>query len=373
MRIGVDAREIQEGVVTGIGRSLANFIKYFGDHEKHHVLVLFSEKSIQIDFHGLIEKVVIKKLLSTLLWDQVLLPMALESSKIDFFYSPYYKAPIMTRKPYVNQVLDLMYLVFPEYRKAIGLSGRLYYYTFGRAFSKKAVNIITDSMHAKSDIVRLWNINPEKIIVIPLGVAEQYKPVSEIHLLNRIKKKFSLPDKYILYLGNFKPHKNVKSLVMAFGRMVDKLPEYKLVLAGPLDKNGQKIKKMVIRENLIDKVIFTDTIRIEDHPEVILSMADLFVFPTLYEGFGLPPLEAMACGTPVITSNLTAVPEVIGDSGLMVDPENISELSNKITALLNDSEKQKKLICKGLERVKKFEEEKTAGEIYRHIINLLEI
>lgn len=370
MLVGVDAREIQDGVVTGIGRSLANFIRYFEKNEKRHRLILFSEKIIPIDFGGNTRRQIIKSC-PTFLWDQWKLPRALKTNAIDLFYSPYYKAPLLTMIPVVNQILDLMFLVFPPYREALGVLGRLYYAIFGKLFAWKSVSIITDSEHAKQDIVRLWHIPPGKIKVIPLGVANHYVPDCDRALLESVKKKLCLPEKYVLYLGNFKPHKNVESLVEAYKEIAGSFSKYKLVLAGPLDRHGLRIKALVLEEGLKDRVLFTDTIREQDHPEALLSMADLFVFPTLYEGFGLPPLEAMACGTPVITSNLAAVPEVIGDAGVMVNPLNVSELNRAITDLLVDTEKREAYSLRGLERSRVFSEERTAGKIYRHIISLL--
>jgi len=371
MRIGVDAREIQDGVVTGIGRSLANFVHFFGEKEAQHELVLFSEREIPIEFSGNIKCIEISAC-PTFLWDQWKLPIALKVNSIDLFYSPYYKVPLITGVPIVNQILDLMFLVFPFYRKKLGFLGRSYYALFGKAFARKAISIITDSEHAKQDIIRLWMIKPEKIVVIPLGVGNRYMPVKDTNLLARVRKDLGLPDKYVLYLGNFKPHKNVASLVHAFKKIAGRFPEYKLILAGSLDEHGLKIQNLVAGQKLMDRIVFTNTIREEDCPEALLSMADLFVFPTLYEGFGLPPLEAMACSTAVITSNLTAVPEVIGDAGVLVNPLDVDELSQAIEDLLNRPEKREMLSKKGMERSKIFSEDKTAGEIYRHIITLLE-
>jgi glycosyltransferase involved in cell wall biosynthesis len=263
-----------------------------------------------------------------------------------------------------------MYLSFPPYLEGLGKAARLYYATFGKAFARKAVSVITDSEHAKRDMIRLWQIPSEKIGVIPLGVGERYRPVQDNALLKSVKTKLGLPDKYVLYLGNFKPHKNVASLVLAFEAVHRRFPEYRLVLAGPLDENGVGIKKMVEKKELTESVIFTDTVREEDHPEALLSMADLFVFPTLYEGFGLPPLEAMACGTPVIASDVTAVPEVVGSAGLMVNPRDVREISNAISALLADPRKREEYSKRGMERAKNFSEEKTAGGIYRHLLRV---
>ena len=371
MRIGLDAREIQNGVVTGIGRSLANFIKYFSEHDKEHDLFLYSEKEIDLYSENGIEQIILGQC-PTFIWDQVKLPKALKYHKIDLFYSPYYKLPLFTSIPAVNQILDLMWLGFPPYQRSLGFIRKLYFAIFGKTFAKISLNIITDSEHAKKDIIDFWKINPEKITVIPLGLSDRYVPVNNPRLLENIKSKFGLPEKYILYLGNFKPHKNVESLVKAFRKISVRFPNYKLVLAGPLDKNGIAIKGMTYEIGIRDQVIFTDTIREKDFPEALLSLAELFVFPTLYEGFGLPPLEAMACGTPVVTSNVTSVPEVVGESGILVDPTDVEEMSRAIIALLENPEKRNLYSQKGLKRAMLFRETETTAKLYEHIISLLE-
>ncbi len=370
MILGIDAREIQDGVVTGIGRSLANFIQYFLKHGKDHELVLFSEKEIPCSFDENVRRIVMPASLLTFFWDQWKLPKALKKNKVDLFYSPYYKVPLRAEIPVVGQVLDLMYLVFPPYRKALGFWGRAYYAVIGKACARMPISIITDSEHAKQDIVQLWKVDPQKITVIPLGLAECYRPVTDPKLLNKVKQKFSLPDKYLLYLGNFKPHKNVESLVRAFKKLSPSFPEYKLVLAGPLDSHGKKIKNIVSNEKIEDKVVFTNTLLEVDKPEVLYTMAEIFVFPTLYEGFGLPPLEAMACGTAVIASNLSAVPEVVGDAGILVNPLDIDQLSSAMFDLLSDHEKRDDYVKKGIERSISFREEQTAGKIFEHIVGL---
>jgi glycosyltransferase involved in cell wall biosynthesis len=371
MKIGIDTREIQNGVVTGIGRSLANLINYFIKVDTRHTLILFSEKNLPINLNNKVRQVTLNKC-HTIIWDQKKLPKALNKHGVDLFYSPYYKIPLFTNVPTVSQILDLMFVLHPQYKKNLNLSQKFYYNFFGKAFARKSVSIITDSKHAKNDIIRQWKVNPKKIIVIPLGLAGRYKPVKDKNLLKQVRSKLNLPQKYILYLGNFKPHKNVSALIQAYKVIENKFPDYKLVLAGTLDKHGTKTKDYAAQQGLKNKVIFTDTVREKDYPEAIISMADVFVFPTLYEGFGLPPLEAMACGTPVVASNITSVPEVVGNAGILVNPLNIEELSEAISDLLRSPKKQMFYSEKGLKRAKIFSEKNTTGKLYEHIISVLE-
>jgi glycosyltransferase involved in cell wall biosynthesis len=371
MRLGLDAREIRNGVITGIGRSLSNFIHYFGENDIRHELILFSDKALPFDFPENVKQVILDSA-PTFYWDQVILPKALKTCGIDLFYSPYYKAPLSTSIPLITQILDLMWLGFQPYKQSIGITGRIYYSLFGKAYAKKSLGIITDSEHAKSDIIKFWNIRRDKIEVIPLGLANRYRQVQDADILNKVKTQFRLPEKYILYLGNFKPHKNIKSLVYAFKKIEQKILDYKLVLAGPLDQHGQVIQKLVSDLDLTPRVLFTDTIKEEDNPEALLSMAEIFVFPTLYEGFGLPPLEAMACGTPVVASSLTSVPEVVGDAGLSVNPLDINEISQAMTELIDNPAKRETYSEYGLERASQFREKTTTAKLYQHIISIAE-
>jgi len=368
-RIGIDAREIQYGVITGIGRSLINLIKYFETYDSENELVLFSEAPIPISLKKNIRRTEKPFGGPTIIWDQIVLPVLIKKANVDLLYSPYYKAPLFTSTPVVTQVLDLMYLVFKPYRKELGILGRLYYNTIGRAFSIRAVNVITDSEHAKNDIVRLWKIKPSKIQVFPLGCADRYKPVKDQNQKEATRKKYDLPPNYILYLGNFKPHKNVKIIVAAYEHLHTKFPKHGLVLAGPLDRHGRAIQNLVKKKAIADQVTFTDTIRESDRPEVIYSMADIFICTTLYEGFGLPPLEAMACGTPVIASNTTAVPEVVGNAGVLIDPNNLAAITQATTELLQDSAKREAYSEAGLKRAKLFSEKRTAEMVYKHLLD----
>jgi glycosyltransferase involved in cell wall biosynthesis len=196
--------------------------------------------------------------------------------------------------------------------------------------------------------------------------------VKDVRILEKIRRELKLPKNFILYLGNFKPHKNVESLVKAFGRINQKCPNYRLVLSGPLDKHGKKLVQFVRNENLEDKICFTGTIRENDRPEALMSLADIFVFPSLYEGFGLPPLEAMACGTAVVASKLTSIPEVVADAGVLVNPNNIETLGNAVIDLIEQTDKRAALVDKGLKRAAKFREEHTTHMLYTHIISLME-
>jgi glycosyltransferase involved in cell wall biosynthesis len=191
--------------------------------------------------------------------------------------------------------------------------------------------------------------------------------VQSLELINTVKKKYGIKKDYLLYVGNFKPHKNVDCLVEAFIQLPSRLKEYyQLVLSGKLDEYSIRLVEKVKKLSLDGKVVFTGLVSDDDLPS-LYSGATVFVFPSLYEGFGLPPLEAMACGTPVICSNKTSLPEVIGDGGVLVDPGRPEDFTNAIESLLSDQSVRDSISLKGLQRAREFSLGRTAKKLLETI------
>ena len=216
---------------------------------------------------------------------------------------------------------------------------------------KRAKFIIADSEHTKKDIIKFLNYSEHKIKVIPLGVDHNYFKPSKIK-----RDKFT-----ILYVGSEMPRKNVLTLLKAFKLVKQKIPQAKLIKVGLPQWPGarNKLIKFVKENNLQNAVIFKDYV---ENLAQEYQKASIFVFPSKYEGFGLPPLEAMACGCPVICSNATSLPEVVGDSAILFNPNNVLELAEKMLTLLNAQNLQKKYSAKGIKRSKEFSWEKCAKE-----------
>jgi glycosyltransferase involved in cell wall biosynthesis len=227
--------------------------------------------------------------------------------------------------------------------------------------------IITVSQHSKMDIVQKWGIPDDKIKVIPNGVSKRFYPVESLELISKVKNKYGVKKDYILYVGNFKPHKNVSLLVKAFAQLPPSLRRhYQLVLAGTFDEYSTQLNAITADLHLKGKVVFTGAVYEEDLP-VLYSGAMIFVFPSLYEGFGLPPLEAMSCGTPVICSNVTSLPEVVGDSGVLADPRESRNFADAMELLLTDHKLRDKLYYRGLQRAKEFSLERSAKKLLKTI------
>jgi glycosyltransferase involved in cell wall biosynthesis len=363
--VGIDGRELERGKITGIGRYLLNFLKYVTSIRKDYRFIVYGNQFTHLDFQSsnLTIEIILER--STITWDQILLPAYLKRDEIEIFLSPYIKAPIFSPCQYITTIHDLLFLVAPDYT---GSRYKLYnkvFKVFGKVVSKKARAIITDSEYSKKDIIEIFDVDEEKIHVIPLGVSEECRVVYDIHLIEGIKKSYGIKGRYIFYIGNFKPHKNVKRLIEAFCDIIrfnNAFSDIKLVLGGKRDKFIQPLERMAEKSGVSDRVIFTDFIKDEDLP-YLYSGAEIFVYPSLYEGFGLPVLEAMACGTPVICSDTTSLPEVVGDSGMLIDTREAKNIASALITLLRDNKKREILKEKGITRAKEFTVKRYSSKI----------
>jgi len=366
LKIGIDVRELEKGKATGIGQYLLNFLRFAIKNKQEWEFILFGNQDTQINLDAPnLKKIFIPEYL-TFWWDQVQLPHHLKKEKIDLFLTPYFKAPLFDSCKLVVIINDLIPLLAGEYQNLRRFLKRVYFKSLANAAARRADKVITISHHSKKDILDVFQVPEEKIEVIYLSVDESYRPINSN--LEKIISKYGISKRFILYFGNFNPHKNVKSLIESYNNLPEKIKsEYQLVLGGRRDRHCIGLEKMVKHLKIKEKVVFTAFISEEDLPS-IYSAASLFVFPSLYEGFGLPPLEAMACGTPVIASNTTSLPEVIGEAGFLVDAKNVWELGRTILTVLQDDKLRDKLRQKGLNRVKEFSISKTS----KKILNLLE-
>lgn len=364
--IGIDAREIQDGIKTGIGRALSVFLQYFSGIEDNNKCILFSNKPINGKFPHKIENAAGKGI-STFHWDHFVLPSLLRKNKVDIFFSPYYKIPMRCPCKCVNTILDIMYLTYEPYRQLMNPLKRFYYRSFIRYACNSSNATLTCSAYSKSEIVAHLGIPPEKIKVVHLGIADFYKPLNDRDLIDSVKKKFNIAGDFILYVGNFKPHKNTDGLVAAYRIVRDVFPDIQLVMAGNKDRHFANIERLVREHNLNNSVIATGTLN-EKEQVALYSSARVFVMPSFYEGFGYPALEAMACGTPVVSSNRASLPEVVGDAAIVVDPQRHNQIAGTIIKILGSSELANKLSQAGLNRVKNFSPEKTSQRLYELLV-----
>jgi len=371
MRIGIDAREIQDGVFTGIGHPLYDFLKYFSSLDNEDDCIIFSVNKVPIDFGSRVKNVLLPKRF-TFWWDQVTLPRALGREEVDLFYSPYYKIPLWKPCFTVSAILDLMYLVYPQYRRNLGILGRLYYATIGRLMAHRADFIWTCSQYSKLDIIRIYGIKDDKIEVIPLSISDHYKPTDDFAEIEKVKKKFNTGDKYLLYMGNFKSHKNVNRIILSFAELVKDYTDLSLVLGGPKSHDYEELKDLVKEHHLEDRVKFIGKITKDDQPQLLYAGAEVFIFPSFYEGFGIPPAEAMACRTPVVASEHTSIPEVVKDAGILINPNKVEEITRGVRKILTEEKFKKSLIDKGTEYVKELNDVLISKKTYEYFQRVYE-
>lgn len=344
---------------SGIGRYASNLINKFSLELKNKLLL--STSNPNNEFFEIIK--IYSNIFS--IEEQFELPILNFKNKIDLFHSPHFVFPIFNPGKLILTIHDLTPLLFPD---VFSIKARIYMKTMIWLSKFKADKIITVSQNTKDDLVEMFNYNPEKIKVIYNGVDSSYEFIDNKKLISEIKYKYNTGENFLLYVGNIKPHKNLPVLLKALSN-IDK--QNKLIIVGKRDKAYNEIFDIIDQYNLKDRIIFTGFVSDEDLIS-LYNAATVFVYPSLYEGFGLPPLEAMACGTPVITSNVSSLPEVVGDAAITIDPNNVNGLAEAINRVLGDEVLQNTMIKKGIERAKEFTWEKTAREtirVYEEVLN----
>jgi glycosyltransferase involved in cell wall biosynthesis len=287
--------------------------------------------------------------LKRLIWTQFQLPKIYTELKAQLLFSPIAEAPLWTQCRSIVMVHDFIPLRFPKRFSPLTPYHRYYI----PQVLKQAEYIICNSQSTAQDIVKFCNISANKITPILLAYdSNHFRPIIEEALQSRS------PYSYFLYIGRHDPYKNISRLISAFANLSSN-HEYQLWLAGPSDKRyTPALKKQVQELDIADRVKFLDYVPYDDLPKII-SRAIALVFPSLWEGFGLPVLEAMACGTPVITSNLSSLPEVAGDAAILIDPYRVEEITDAMQAISNDLGLRSHLSQLGLERATQFSWEKT--------------
>jgi glycosyltransferase involved in cell wall biosynthesis len=356
VRIGINALFLMQPA-TGTGQHLFHLLQGLDQHDQENTYVLLSPRfrratvsrfpELGPRFRNVQAVSALARLgdsFEKLWWEQVGLLQACRRERLDLLHCPYFASPVLCSIPTVTTIHDVIPLLLPEYRAR--LAGRLYTELSVLA-ARRARAIIAVSECSKRDIERTLRLPPERIHVIGNAVDESYQPITDPRLLAGVRERYGIGERFILYFGGFDVRKNVLRLVRAYAQIRQRFDEpYQLVLAGRLRHIGHPLypdPRPLVRElGLENEVIFTGQIREQDKAP-LYSAATLFVFPSLYEGFGMPVLEAMACGAAVITSNCSALPEVAGDAAVLVDPRRTEEIGEAILALLRDPARRKQL------------------------------
>jgi glycosyltransferase involved in cell wall biosynthesis len=298
-----------------------------------------------------------------LVWEQYSAPSAARKAKVDLLHVPYFAPPYFSRVPSVTTIHDVIPIRLPIYQSSPRM--RAYLKLVGRA-AHKASLIIAVSQHAKQDMMDALHLPAERIRVIYEAAGEEYRPITDPDTLAKARARYGVGERYIFYLGGLELRKNVPTLVRAFAHLYRELndPGLQLLIAGNPDaKTGPLFpdpRPVAADLGMTGQIIYR-YIEEEDKP-AMYSGASLFVFPSSYEGFGLDPLEAMSCGAPVVCSNRTSLPEVVGDAALTFDPDNTGQLVAAMRSVLTNPALAADLRARSLQQAARFNWRKTATE-----------
>ena len=292
-----------------------------------------------------------------ILWEQIVAPMVSARASLNVLFCPVNVVPLAGLVPSVVTVHDLAFLAYPE---AFHIAKRRYLTAMTRLSVRRARHIIAVSAHTRDDLVYHFGVRPERITVIPNAADKRYRPADTANDIARFKAANNLPDRFILFVGTLEPRKNLRRLIEAFALLSSDDPCVKLVIVGASGWLTSDLAPFVQSRGLSDRIIFTGYVSDDDLPRWYQA-ATVFCYPSLYEGFGLPVLEAMACGVPVVTSRTSSLPEVAGDAALLIDPTDVRGLANTLQSILADDARRQAMSEAGIARSHAYSWERTAA------------
>lgn len=372
MKLGIDSRSINLHSGSGIGTYTRNLVlNLINDNINDDFNLIWTGEDID-DFKKDNTELIHTSGRHTLFYERTYVPNLMKNIQADLFHIPQNGIgfPFDYDLKTVVTIHDLIPYIMPE---TVGTGYLNRFLKDMPRIIESSTGILTVSEYSKKDILRFFPSYPEdKIFVTPLAANNNFKPLNKDYCSKYLKSNYKIDFPYILYLGGFSKRKNVKDLILAFSSIYNDLYKpIKLIILGSLKDEGLALKEMVSSLGLNNKIIFVGYVPDEILP-IFYNGSTAFIYPSLYEGFGLPPLEAMKCGVPVITSNLTSIPEVTLDSALLINPNARNELKDSLIKLINSPSLQEELSYKSYIRSKNFSWNNTAAmtmKAYKQILN----
>lgn len=369
MKIAIDARKWRD---YGIGTYVRNLVRHLAHLDRETTYFLLcnpADESVLRDLAANFVPVVddsdgysVK--------EHVSIPRKLHRRGVDLFHSPHYVLPLLRRRKSVVTIHDCIHLLFPEY-----LPSFAYQYAklmMGSAIHRSSL-VFTVSEASRRDILQFYpEADPDRLQVVPNAIDESLLAHPGEEEMERVKERYQIRGRFVLYAGNIKPHKNLDRLISAFGLLKQKAghEDVKLLIIGDEINKYPSLRRRVEGAGVRQDVRFFGFVP-EQTLAALYRLASAFAFPSLYEGFGLPPLEAMACGTPVVTSNMSSIPEVVGDAAVLVDPYDVAAIADGLERVLGDTALRERLIARGLERAQSFSWERSVRAIHAGYMRVL--
>ena len=367
MRVAIDARKLHD---FGIGTYIKNLLKQLArlDHDTEYVLLTREEDLPVAAQLGPNFRSVLEPSPNYSIREQIHVPWVLLRERPDVFHAPHYILPIGVRAHSVVTIHDCIHLMFPQYlpNRAAYAYARMAMWSAAR----RSDCILTVSEASKRDILHFFAVPPEKIEVIYNAIDERFSLDPTEEAIARVRERYQLDQRFVLYVGNIKPHKNLVRLIEAFAALRrGELEDLKLLIIGDEISKLPALRRAVHTLKLHKYVRFLGY-QPDDTLAILYRLASVFVFPSLYEGFGLPPLEAMASGTPVITSNVSSLPEVTGEAAVLVDPHDVHSIEHGMRRVLTDPALAASMRVRGLQRAREFSWERSVQrtlEVYQKV------
>jgi glycosyltransferase involved in cell wall biosynthesis len=367
VRVAIDARKLHD---FGIGTYIRNLLRHLAriDHDTEYVL-LCRENDLGVGAQlGPNFRAVLEPSPNYSLREQIHVPWVLRRERPDVYHAPHYVLPSGVRVRSVVTIHDCIHLMFPQYlpNKAA--------YAYARATmwsaARRSACILTVSEASRRDILHFFNVAPEKVVVVPNAIDERFSLAPSEEDVSRVRERYQLDTRFVLYVGNIKPHKNLVRLIEAFSELRrGEFEDLRLLIIGDEISKLPALRRAVHRHKLHKHVRFLGYLP-DETLSILYRLASVFVFPSLYEGFGLPPLEAMASGTPVVTSNVSALPEVTGGAAVLADPYDVESIGDGMRRVLTDPALADEMRRHGLLRAREFSWERSVAktlEVYQKV------
>lgn len=373
MRIGFDATALPARPV-GAGRYIIRLVRALAALGAEDELVVFVQDSRRplIDAPGLehvhwIETPEISPALR-LVWEQTMLPRLANRASLDLLHSPHYTRPLQLPCASVVTFHDMTFFLYPQLHTR---AKRLFFPWMMRISARRADAIIADSESTRRDAMNILHIPEEKISTVTLGIGEEFRRITDEALLEDCRRRYQLPQDFFLYVGLVEPRKNLPLLLDAYAQLLLQEDAPALVVVGRFGWMSEDVFRQIEALRLQDRVVFTGYIPDQDLP-LVYNLAHTLLYPSRYEGFGFPPLEAMACGTPVITTAVSAMQDQVGKAGLLVPPQDVQALCQAMRQILHDRVLWQSLSAQGQHQAQKFTWNQTAlktRQIYHQVLS----